>query len=97
MLIPAPPLFPPKLDDFADSAFSKFYVPADHYSESAQSYGADFSANTGTYSALSPLPNGKAEAAEEALVCARANSQKAMNMLSALPHGMQGFDKHGHQ
>ena len=94
-----PPLLPhpPKLDDFADSVFSKFYFPIDHYAESAQSYGADFSTNAGTYSALPLLVNGKTEAAEEALVCARANSQKAINMLGALPNGMQGFDKHGHQ
>ena len=35
-----PPL--PKPDDFADPVFSQCYVPTDHYSESAQPYGADF-------------------------------------------------------
>ena len=91
----ASPPPPPLLEDFVDSVLFKFYVPTDHYTESAQSYGADCSVNTGTYSALPPLPNGKVAAAEAAFAHAKDCSQRAMSVLSALPNGKQCFDKHG--
>ena len=91
----APPP-PPKLDEFTESVLSKFYVPTDHYTDSVNSYGADLSADTGTYKPLPPLPNGKAEAAELALAKARAQTQDAMSKLVALPKGMMRFDKFGH-
>ena len=91
----ASPPPPPLLEEFADSVFFKFYVPTDHYTESIQSYGADCSVNTGTYRAVAPLPNGKGAAADAAFAHAKASSQRAMSVLSALPNGMQCFDKHG--
>ena len=74
---------------------SQLYVPTDHYVNEAQSYGADFSADTGSYQALPPLPDGKSEAAAAALAFARAKATQAFTVLGDLPNGRTHFDKHG--
>ena len=91
----APPP-PPLLEEFSDSVLAKFYVPSDPYTESENSYGADFSTHTGTYKALSPLPNGKEEANIAALANARIAAKNAMACLSTLPNGSVSSDKYGH-
>ena len=93
---PTTPPSPPLLDEFTESVLSKFYVPTDLYSDSVNSYGADLSADTGTFKSLPPMPSGKAEAAEHALANARAQTLSAMSKLVALPKGMSRFDKFGH-
>ena len=86
----------PLLEEFSDSVLSKFYVPTDHYTESENSFGADYSSHSGTYKALAPLPNGKEEANAAALAKARVAAKNAMAVLSALPKGSVSLDKFGH-
>ena len=91
----APPRAP-CLEEFAESVLAKFYIPSDPYLQTANSFGADCSTHTGTYSTLLPLPNGKAEIAAQALVDAKAASESAMTHLFGLPNGSSFPDKYGY-
>ena len=86
----------PGLEEFADTVLSKFYIPSDPYLLNANSYGADCSTHSGTFSTITPLPNGKAEIAAKAFEDAHAASVSAMSYLFGLPNGSCATDKYGH-
>ena len=95
--IAAPPARLPPLPLMSSQKlhYPNFVVPSAYYILEAQSYGVDFFADTGSYQALPPLPNGKSEAAAAALAFARAKATQAFAVLGALPNGRTHFDKHG--
>ena len=90
----SPPPFP-DLDQFASSVLSKFYIPTDPYQESTQTFGADFSSNSGGYASLSALPSAKAEEFESRLSAARVKAQNTLDKLAHSPLGTSVTNQHG--